>query len=65
MAKIKVEHDGGASFGVVTLTPPDENSDYSWECSACRKRADAYRPIDEAIMYAELHIDRQCPNIRA
>lgn len=45
----------------VILSEPDEDGDYSWNCASCLARADAYRPLDEAIASAEIHVDMQCP----
>ncbi len=60
MAKIKVEGDRCT----VTLSKPDEDGDYGWT-AGCGAEADAYRPLDEAVGYAEVHVDFQCPRLPA
>lgn len=57
MAKIMVEGD----FGTVTLSEPDEDGDYSWTCSCGLHKASEYRPLDEAISSAEMHVDYGTP----
>jgi hypothetical protein len=56
MAKIQVT---GESSCVVTLSEPDEEGDYSWT-SGCAETQDAYRPLDETINDAIVHVDIQC-----
>jgi hypothetical protein len=57
MAKIIILADNGISMA--TLSRPDEDGDYVWTCSYGH-RGDAYRPIDEAVADAEVHVDIQC-----
>ena len=50
---INAEH--GAA---VQLSEPDEDGDYGWRCT-CGVFDDDYRPVDEAIAHAEVHVDIQ------
>jgi len=56
MAKIKIESDRTT----VVLGEPDEDGDYRWECLTCGALGDAFRPLDEAVNDAEVHVDVQC-----
>lgn len=56
MATIQINGDRAT----VILSPPDEDGDYDWMCQTCGQAADAIRPLDEAINYAENHTDLTC-----
>jgi hypothetical protein len=56
MAEIRIV--GPASE--VLLGEPDEDGDYRWTCQGCDEQGDAWRPLDEAVEYAEAHVDGQC-----
>lgn len=42
------------------LGQPDEDGDYQWQCLDCGERGDCRRPLDEALMDAENHVDLKC-----
>lgn len=52
MASIQIS----SNAATVTLTPPDEDGDYGWTCSACLMRYEV-QPLADAIEDAEVHVD--------
>jgi hypothetical protein len=47
------------------LGEPDEDGDYRWTCLDCGERGDVWRPLDEALADAEIHVDLKCPLLTA
>jgi hypothetical protein len=43
----------------VNLGESDEDGDYRWTAK-CGAMGDTYRPLDEAVMDAEVHVDIRC-----
>lgn len=47
---------------VVQLREPDEDGDYQYDCLTCGAEGDAWRPLDESLMDAQVHADNRCPD---
>jgi hypothetical protein len=59
MASIQVR----GIFSEATLTLPDDDGDYGWQCN-CGQQSETVQPIEDAIAHAEIHVDMACPSRR-